>query len=73
MMTNQSAAHYIVWYADVSAEKGDVATFAYSPKGWTDSKLGIDWLVDNFEKYTATVVKGIWRLLILDGHISHMT
>ncbi|RPB06567.1 DDE-domain-containing protein [Morchella conica CCBAS932] len=73
VVINQGSAHYMGWYAGISTAKGDVATFAYSPKGWTDSKLGMDLLVNNFEKYTAPVAKDRWRLLILDGHVSHMT
>jgi hypothetical protein len=51
MIINQGTAHYKGWYAGVEGQ--DIATFSYSPKGWTDSKLGMDWLTDNFEKYTA--------------------
>lgn len=53
MVINKGTAHYKGWYAQV--ERRDVATFSHSTKGWTDSKLGMDWLVDNFEKYTASV------------------
>lgn len=53
MVINQGTAHYKGWYAGV--EKRDIATFAYSPKGWTDSKLSLDWLSDNFNKFTAEV------------------
>lgn len=51
MIINQGTAHYKEWYAGVEGQ--DIATFSYSPKGWTDSKLGMYWLTDNFEKYTA--------------------
>lgn len=52
MIINQGTAHYKGWYAGVKTQ--DVATFAYSPKGWTDSKLGMDWLINNFDHYTST-------------------
>lgn len=51
MIINQGAGHYKGWYAGVGG--GDIATFGYSPKGWTDSCLSIEWLTQNFEKYTA--------------------
>lgn len=51
IIINQGTVHYKGWYAVVEGQ--DIAKFSYSPKGWTDSKLGVDWLTDNFEKYTA--------------------
>lgn len=35
--------------------------------------MGLTWLTDVFEKYTKDRTKGIYRLLILDGHRSHIT
>ncbi|PQE08069.1 DDE superfamily endonuclease protein [Rutstroemia sp. NJR-2017a WRK4] len=40
--------------------------------GWTNDETGLDW-IQHFDKHTAGLVKGIWRLLVLDGHSSHMT
>lgn len=53
MVINQGSAHYKGWYAGVDHQ--DLATFSYSSKGWTDSNLGMSWLSDNFEKFTASV------------------
>lgn len=50
MIINKAQAHYKGWYAKL--KRVDVATFGYSPKGWSDQELGIKWLVDNFQKYT---------------------
>jgi hypothetical protein len=50
MVINKGEAHYKDWYANLKSH--DVATFGYSPKGWSDRELGIKWLVDNFQKYT---------------------
>jgi hypothetical protein len=44
-----------------------------SDKGWTDDSLGLTWLTDVFEKHTKDRTKGVYRLLILDGHGSHST
>jgi hypothetical protein len=35
--------------------------------------LGLIWLNDVFEKHKAHRTKGVYRLLILDGHGSHLT
>jgi len=53
MAINQGAGHYKGWYASISKKK--VATFGYSPKGWTDRFLGMEWLQKNFEAYSALV------------------
>jgi DDE superfamily endonuclease/Tc5 transposase DNA-binding domain/helix-turn-helix, Psq domain len=44
-----------------------------SENGWTDDKLGLTWLQNVFEKHTAHRTKGVYRLLIIDGHGSHVT
>jgi hypothetical protein len=46
---------------------------AGSENGWTDNELGLSWLEHVFEKHTAHRTKGVYRLLILDGHGSHLT
>jgi hypothetical protein len=43
---------------------------AVSENGWTSYSLAIDW-IRHFDKYTKDQAKGQYRLLILDGHISH--
>jgi hypothetical protein len=48
-------------------------TIGLSEKGWTDDKLGLIWLQSVFEKHTAHRTRGVYRLLILDGHGSHVT
>jgi hypothetical protein len=44
-----------------------------SENGWTNDVLGLTWLEHVFEKHTLHRTKGVYRLLILDGHGSHMT
>ena len=41
--------------------------------GWTDNKTGLAWLQQVFDRYTKTKARRKWRLLILDGHGSHLT
>jgi hypothetical protein len=48
-------------------------TIGVSENGWTDDRLGLVWLQNVFEKHTVHRTKGTYRLLILDGHGSHVT
>ena len=43
-----------------------------SPNGWTDRDIALDWLKD-FDLYTKPQTRGKYRLLILDGHTSHVS
>src|ERR1700712_177572 len=43
-----------------------------SDNGWTTDELGFKW-IQHFNKWTKDVMKGVHRLLILDGHGSHFT
>ena len=47
--------------------------FAVSNNGWTDNELGVAWLEKMFEPRTKLRQKGEYRLLVLDGHDSHMS
>jgi len=66
----KGAAHYMGWHTETSNPE---AKFTYSPNGWTDDKLGLEWL-RHFDKYTRDRQggNGCPRLLILDGHRSHI-
>ena len=59
-------AYYMGWHLETDDPK---AKFAYSPNGWTDDELGFQWLSEHFEPHT---VSSRPRLLILDGHGSHI-
>ena len=49
------------------------ARFAKSPKGWTDDELGYYWLTEVYEPCSRKFIRpGEKRLLILDGHTSHV-
>jgi hypothetical protein len=43
---------------------------ATTDNGWTTNVVGLDW-IKHFDYYTAPRTKGIYQLLILDGHESH--
>jgi len=63
----KGAAHYMGWHTETSDRE---AKFAYSPNGWTDDKLGLEWL-RHFDKHIQGG-NGRPHLLILDGHHSHI-
>jgi DDE superfamily endonuclease/helix-turn-helix, Psq domain/Tc5 transposase DNA-binding domain len=47
--------------------------FEVSPNGWTSDEIGLRWLENVFIPSTSSRTKGKYRLLILDGHGSHLT
>jgi hypothetical protein len=47
--------------------------FEVSLKGWTSNEIGLRWLEKLFIPSTSSRTKGKYRLLILDGHGSHLT
>jgi hypothetical protein len=49
------------WYLEVS------------PNGWTSDEIGLRWLQKVFLPSTFPRMKGKYRLLVLDGHGSHLT
>jgi hypothetical protein len=61
--------HQKVWY-----QTGIPTTWklAVSENGWTTDELSLQW-IQHFDQHTAHVSLGTWRLLIFDGHGSHMT
>ena len=60
------------WLEDFSSED---AFFTTSPNGWTSNSLGMSWLTEVFDRHTKSKARQgrDWRLLLLDGHGSHMT
>jgi hypothetical protein len=44
-----------------------------SQSGWTNNELGLAWLKQVFKRFTREKAGYKWRLLILDGHGSHLT
>jgi hypothetical protein len=50
-----------------------VGHICISDNGWTDNELGVEWLKECFDPETAKTQKGKWRLLLWDGHSSHIS
>jgi len=44
-----------------------------SPNGWTDSEIAVEWLKNEFEPLTREKAAGKVRVLVLDGHASHVS
>jgi hypothetical protein len=56
----------------VEAGKHEVF-FSNSASGWTNNDVGLAWLEQVFERFTKQKARCGYRLLILDGHGSHLT
>jgi hypothetical protein len=48
-------------------------SITHSPNGRTSDELRLQWLEKVFEPFTRPLTVGAYRLLILDGHSSHLT
>lgn len=60
------------WVKDIKAGKHSVHVSS-SPSGWTNNDIGFAWLEQVFDRYTKAKARRSYRLLILDGHGSHVT
>ena len=70
MIIFDGKVHISSWYTDTLPRDW---TITVRENGWTNDSLGLAWLTDVFEKHTKDRTKGVYRLLILDGHGSHST
>lgn len=61
--------HIAGWYDDLP----DDWRIEVSPNGWTNDEIGLRWLEKLFIPATKSRLVGKFRLLILDGHGSHLT
>ena len=59
------------WVEDIKAGEHEVFVLS-SPTGWLNNDVGLAWLEQVFDRYTKQRL-GRWRLLILNGHRSHVT
>lgn len=66
----EGKVHQSTWYSDTLPSDWVIGV---SENGWTDNELGLTWLEQVFEKHTVHRTKGVYRLLILDGHGSHLS
>jgi hypothetical protein len=60
--------HQASWYRDLPSDW----VVALSDNGWTNNELGVEW-IKHFNRHTESYTRGMYRLLILDGHDSHAT
>jgi hypothetical protein len=60
------------WLQDVDPLKHH-AFFGHSPSGWSNDNLSLAWLKECFHKQTKEKARREYRLLLLDGHGSHLT
>tara|TARA_R110002003_G_scaffold848_1_gene21686 strand:+ start:790 stop:1551 length:762 start_codon:yes stop_codon:yes gene_type:complete len=60
------------WVDAIKVIKHDVFVTS-SPPGWTNNDIGLAWLEQVFNRQTEKKARRRWRLLIVDGHGSHVT
>jgi hypothetical protein len=60
------------WVEDVKVGE-HIAFFGVSGSGWSNDGLGLAWLQQVFERFTAPKARRKYRLLLVDGHGSHLT
>lgn len=60
------------WVASIDKKEHQVH-FTTSPNSCTNNDLGLTWLEQVFERYIKGKARRKWRLLIIDGHGSHVT
>ena len=58
------------WMEDV--EEGQQAFFGGTENGWSSNAYGLKWLTEVFDPSTRRSSIRTWRLLIVDGHSSHI-
>ena len=62
--------HLSAWYEDSGLPDDWVITL--SENGWTLNSIGYEW-IQHFDRHTNNRTIGTYRLLILDGHESHLS
>ena len=60
------------WVAEIDPETHPIHVTS-SPTGWTNNEIGLAWLTQVFDRYTKRKALQKYRLLIVDGHGSHLT
>jgi hypothetical protein len=66
----QGKNHLASWYIGTDLPSSWV--IKTSPNGWTDNDTTIDW-IQHFDKYIEIRRKGIYRMIVLDDHKSHLS
>ena len=66
----QGVNHLASWYTECDLPPSWV--IKTSPNGWTDNDTGLEW-IKHFHKHTETQRQGVYRMIVLDGHESHLS
>lgn len=66
----KGAHHLADWYSETNLPPSWV--LKTTENGWTDNKTGLDW-IQHFDKHTTTRRNGRYRMLVIDGHGSHLS
>ena len=64
----QGKNHLANWYTE--GDLPDNWVIKPTSNGWTNNETGLEW-IKHFDRHTAIRTKGIYRMLVLDGHESH--
>src|ERR1700753_1515163 len=64
----QGKCHLSSWYTEGGLP--DNWVIKTTGNGWTNNETGLEWL-QHFDKHTRGCAKGLYRMLVLDGHESH--
>jgi hypothetical protein len=59
------------WLQTLDPETNQVQ-ISLSPSGWTNNKIGLAWLKQVFDRGTKAKARSSYRLVVLDGHGSHL-
>jgi hypothetical protein len=59
------------WVEEISSDSLQIMVTT-SSNGWSNNDIGLAWLEQVFDRYTRPTRRR-WRLLILDGHSSHVS
>ena len=62
--------HISAWYEEAHIPHD--SKLSVSDNGWTNNAFGLEWL-KHFDEHTKARQGGLYRLLILDGHESHLS
>lgn len=66
----QGVNHLASWYTECDLPPSwMVKTTA---NGWTNNETAMDW-IKHFDKHTAARKQGVYRMIVLDGHESHIS
>jgi DDE superfamily endonuclease/helix-turn-helix, Psq domain/Tc5 transposase DNA-binding domain len=66
----QGVNHLASWYTECDLPSSWV--IKTSTNGWTNNDTGLDW-IRHFDKHTFVRRKGAYRMIVLDGHESHLS